>query len=114
MRYQNWDTLIFPSQSKVPIQEFKQACHVVHDLEFVQLHNPHNVVFLPTVTSFIPGLAPGEAFFISIHSWEGPEPSRYTQSFNKPKEQILYEARVFIDGRLSGSVSVDTSILLAA
>lgn len=100
MRYLNWDILIFPATSKVPIPEFKTACHVVHDQEFLQTHN--TVLLLPTVTSFIPALPAGDEFFISIHSWEGPEPSRYTQSFNKPRDQLLFEARVFVDGRLAG------------
>ncbi|TVY40980.1 hypothetical protein LOCC1_G003560 [Lachnellula occidentalis] len=26
MRYQNWDVLVFPDQSKIPLQEFKAAC----------------------------------------------------------------------------------------
>ena len=31
MRYQNWDVLLFADNSKVPIQEFKTACHVLQD-----------------------------------------------------------------------------------
>lgn len=31
MRYEDWDLLIFPQDSKVPLQEFKTQCHVVHD-----------------------------------------------------------------------------------
>lgn len=29
MRYQLWDTLIFPGTSRIPLQEFKASCHVV-------------------------------------------------------------------------------------
>lgn len=34
MRYEDWDVLLFPvnEDSKVPIKEFKVACHVVHDV----------------------------------------------------------------------------------
>jgi len=32
MRYQDWDVLLFPEGSKVPIQEFKTQCHVTRDL----------------------------------------------------------------------------------
>jgi hypothetical protein len=32
MRYQDWDILLFPEGSKVPIQEFKTQCHVTRDL----------------------------------------------------------------------------------
>ena len=31
MRYENWDILLFPRDCKVPIKEFKVACHVVYD-----------------------------------------------------------------------------------
>jgi hypothetical protein len=31
MRYQNWDVLVFPDQSKIPLQEFKTACQVIQD-----------------------------------------------------------------------------------
>jgi hypothetical protein len=33
MRYENWDILLFPvaGETKVPMKEFKVACHVVHD-----------------------------------------------------------------------------------
>ena len=31
MRYQNWDVLLFPEDSKTPIQEFKTACFVTKD-----------------------------------------------------------------------------------
>jgi hypothetical protein len=31
MRYQNWDVLIFPERSKVPLQEFKTQCLVTQD-----------------------------------------------------------------------------------
>ncbi|KAK6865451.1 NADH dehydrogenase -like protein [Apiospora arundinis] len=34
MRYEDWDLLIFPQDSKIPLQEFKTQCHVVHDPEF--------------------------------------------------------------------------------
>lgn len=31
MRYENWDVLLFPENSKVPIQEFKTQCFVTKD-----------------------------------------------------------------------------------
>lgn len=31
MRYENWDVLLFPANSKVPIQEFKTQCFVTRD-----------------------------------------------------------------------------------
>jgi hypothetical protein len=31
MRYENWDVLLFPANSKVPVQEFKTQCFVTRD-----------------------------------------------------------------------------------
>lgn len=31
MRFEEWDVLLFPKDSKVPMKEFKTNCHVVHD-----------------------------------------------------------------------------------
>lgn len=31
MRYTNWDVLLFPEGSKVPLQEFKTSCYVTED-----------------------------------------------------------------------------------
>lgn len=31
MRYMNWDVLLFPNGSKVPLQEFKSACYITQD-----------------------------------------------------------------------------------
>ncbi|KAF4635188.1 hypothetical protein G7Y89_g2914 [Cudoniella acicularis] len=99
MRYQNWDVLVFPDQCKIPLQEFKTACQVIQDPGSLQV----NPLLLPTVTSFIPGLSAGAPFRISIHSWQNPEISRYIQNMRKPTDHVLYEARVFVDGRIAGS-----------
>jgi hypothetical protein len=32
MRFENWDVLLFPEGSKVPIQEFKTQCFVTKDV----------------------------------------------------------------------------------
>jgi hypothetical protein len=31
MRYQDWDVLVFPDLSKIPLQEFKTTCQVIQD-----------------------------------------------------------------------------------
>jgi hypothetical protein len=31
MRYEDWDVLLFPAGSKVPLKEFKTSCHVITD-----------------------------------------------------------------------------------
>ncbi|SZF03051.1 unnamed protein product [Blumeria hordei] len=94
MRYQNWDVLIFPDQSKVPQQEFKTSCQIVQDSE---IFDPDRLIsVLPTVTCFIPSLKAGNAFRVSIHSWEKPEYTHHSLGLKKSKS-ISFEARVYID-----------------
>ena len=64
---------------------------------------------LPTVTAFVPGLAAGESFRISIHAWENPEPSLYAQNYSKHAQHVMFEARIYIDGRLARYISATTS-----
>lgn len=69
----------------------------------VESHNLQTAPqLLPTVTSFIPGLPTGDPFRISLHSWQNPDISRYIQTLKKPTDLVLFEARVFIDGRIAG------------
>ncbi|KAJ6785421.1 hypothetical protein PWT90_06648 [Aphanocladium album] len=72
MRYEDWDILLFPRDGKVPLKEFKVACHVVQDNgicaissslqlpnESTELsHLPGSLGGLPTVCCFVPSLAP--------------------------------------------------------
>lgn len=117
MRYQNWDALVFPDECKIPLQEFKTSCQVIQDsgdspssitvvdilLTNTELHTLQTSPFLlPTVTCFIPGLPAGAPFRISIHSWQNPEISRHIQAMKKPSERVLFEARLFLDGRIAG------------
>ncbi|EPE27714.1 hypothetical protein GLAREA_04505 [Glarea lozoyensis ATCC 20868] len=101
MRYQNWDVLVFPDQSKIPLQEFKTACQVIQDPE--SHSSQTNPLLLPTVTSFIPALPAGANFRVSIHSWHNPDISRYIQTLKKSTDNVVFEARVFVDGRIAGS-----------
>lgn len=61
-----------------------------------------NVALLPTVTSFIPSLPAREGLRISIHSWQNPEMSRYILSLKRPTDSVVFEARLFIDGKIAG------------
>ena len=63
--------------------------------------NP-NAGLIPTVSAFIPAMSTGAGFRVSVHSWNTPEVSRYTQSFSKHPDEVMYEARVYIDGKLVG------------
>ncbi|KAJ5457563.1 hypothetical protein N7475_008951 [Penicillium sp. IBT 31633x] len=117
MRYRNWDVLLFPGGSKVPIQEFKTQCFVTKDRDSPYLHNP--VYFgphahrpeqgqfnqLPVLTTFIPSMPKDSPFQVSIHSWEKPRPSVQIESNMEPEDVLLFEARIFVDGIfVSGSI----------
>ncbi|PHH93068.1 hypothetical protein CDD83_1353 [Cordyceps sp. RAO-2017] len=105
MRYEDWDVLLFPRDCKIPIKEFKVACHVVHDAEFSHTHGSFG---LPTVCCFVPSLAAGAPFQISIHSWyTPPSVSQYAKSYSNFPETVTFEARLFIDGRLVASTVLD-------
>ncbi|KAG6008129.1 hypothetical protein E4U43_000212 [Claviceps pusilla] len=100
MRYEDWDILLFPKDCKVPLKEFKVACHVVHDPESRQLSSPFG---LPTLCCFVPSLPHGSPFQVSIHSWTAPVVSQFAQSYSQYPENVRFEARLFIDGRLMAS-----------
>lgn len=110
MRYENWDVLLFPENSKVPIQEFKTQCFVTKDTDSPYLHdqsilgpNPYyppqgNLGQLPVVTTFVPTMPKDSPFRVSVHSWDKPRPGRLIESIMQPDDLLLYEARVFVDG----------------
>ncbi|EJT71311.1 hypothetical protein GGTG_10570 [Gaeumannomyces tritici R3-111a-1] len=112
MRYDDWDILVFPTQldaspddgqeAKVPVKEFKVACHVVPDMEASQrgLHSG-----LPIMACFIPSLPAGSPFHVSIHNWRTPDISQYTKNYSKHWELAKFEARIFIDGRVAASTT---------
>ncbi|KAI1858465.1 uncharacterized protein JN550_012598 [Neoarthrinium moseri] len=103
MRYEDWDVLLFPRDSKVPMKEFKTQCHVVHDNEFSLSHGSYG---LPTMTCFMPGLPTGTSFNISLHCWNIPEISQFTRNaFSQHHDLVKFEARVFIDSRMVASAS---------
>ncbi|KAL8629330.1 hypothetical protein Q9189_004979 [Teloschistes chrysophthalmus] len=113
MRYMNWDVLLFPADSRVPLQEFRTACHVLYDPETFQgqdspltsstsTTNPVAQRQLPTVTCFVPHLSRGSQFRVSLHSWYEPPISRGTQATTSPNDSVLFEARVFLDGICAG------------
>ncbi|PWY77123.1 hypothetical protein BO70DRAFT_398011 [Aspergillus heteromorphus CBS 117.55] len=117
MRYENWDVLVFPETSKVPLQEFKTQCFVTKDKESPYLHSPAllspascsvshgNLGQLPVLTTFIPSMRLNTPFRVSVHSWEKPMPSRLMESLLQPEDALLFEIRIFIDGLcVSGSV----------
>ncbi|POR34960.1 Uncharacterized protein TPAR_04843 [Tolypocladium paradoxum] len=104
MRFEDWDILLFPRGCKTPVKEFKVACHVVHDAEF---SHSHGSIGLPTVCCFVPSLAPGAPFQVSIHSWSDAIVSQFARSYSKFPETVKFEARLFLDGRLVASTALD-------
>ncbi|WEW59865.1 hypothetical protein PRK78_005346 [Emydomyces testavorans] len=113
MRYENWDVLLFPEGSRVPLQEFRTQCFVTRDRESPYLQaqafaNPsfffsNNSIHggpgqVPVLTSFIPSLPRDNLFRVSVHSWEKPRPTRVMESLMQPDDAAMYEMRVFIDG----------------
>ncbi|XEV06011.1 hypothetical protein FSHL1_011298 [Fusarium sambucinum] len=116
MRYKDWDVLLFEQNSPTPLQEFKVACHVVHDtgksmsrLTFdpkngVESLNPQ-ALGVPTVTCFVPSLEPGTPFHISIHLWKKPQNDQVAD-----KGHSTINARLFIDGNLVTSTFANLDI----
>ncbi|KAJ3484820.1 hypothetical protein NLG97_g6963 [Lecanicillium saksenae] len=102
MRYEDWDILLFPRDGKVPLKEFKVACHVVHDNEFSHLPGSPG---LPTVCCFVPSLAPGAPYKLSIHSWSTPSISQSTRSYGKFADRVIFQVRLFVDGAMVSSVT---------
>ncbi|KAJ6084497.1 hypothetical protein N7486_011297 [Penicillium sp. IBT 16267x] len=112
MRYENWDVLLFPEGCKVPIQEFKTQCFVTKDTEspYLQIsaamsppsYYPAqgNVGQVPVLTTFIPSMPKDSCFRVSIHSWDKPRPSRFMEKLMEPEDVLMFEGRVFIDGKL--------------
>ncbi|OAX80777.1 hypothetical protein ACJ72_04885 [Emergomyces africanus] len=114
MRFENWDVLLFPEGSKVPIQEFKTQCLVTRDSESPYMHidsvvqpcssllhpNYAQGVFgyTPILTTFVPSLSHNSPFKVSIHSWKKAAPTRMMESLMQPGDSVVFEMRVFIDG----------------
>ncbi|KAJ9498717.1 2-isopropylmalate synthase (Alpha-isopropylmalate synthase) (Alpha-IPM synthetase) [Exophiala xenobiotica] len=108
MRYQNWDVLLFPADSKIPIQEFDTKCYALEQngrassLQAIDgdRNSYESMTVLPTLTCFVASLDRGSSFRVSIHSWEKPKPSDLLLSYKTPEEVVLFEAKVYIDGIL--------------
>ncbi|KAH8728372.1 hypothetical protein GQ44DRAFT_675703 [Phaeosphaeriaceae sp. PMI808] len=90
MRYGDWDVILFPRNSRVPIQEFKTICYNFHDAEAHQL---------PTLTCYISSLPPSMPFRISVHSWASTaKPSAIIESQRKANHKVVYSIQVIVNG----------------
>jgi hypothetical protein len=107
MRYDDWDVILFPTgrDAKIPFKEFKVACHVVPDLELAHIHG---AVGMPVMTCFVPSLAAGTPFQISLHCWRRPDISLFTRTYSKHSELVKFEARIQIDGRMVACATPST------
>ncbi|OAP57584.1 hypothetical protein AYL99_08322 [Fonsecaea erecta] len=119
MRYQNWDVLLFPGDSRTPIQEFDTRCFVLgQNTGFSSgeataekyRSNFESMTMVPNVVSFIASLERGAAFRVSIHSWDKPTPSHLLLSYKTPDEAVLFAARVYIDGILVAHRTFDENV----
>ncbi|KIV89274.1 hypothetical protein PV10_08852 [Exophiala mesophila] len=98
MRYQDWDVLLFPAESRVPVQEFDTKCFALD-----QKTNPNtfeSMTLVPSMTCFITSLEHGTPFRISVHSWQKPVASSILRAYKTPEEKTAFEARIYVDGVL--------------
>ncbi|KAF2868672.1 hypothetical protein BDV95DRAFT_499738 [Massariosphaeria phaeospora] len=90
MRYDNWDVILFPRDSHIPIQEFRTSCYVAQNEYGHQL---------PTLTCFIASLPAAAPFRISLHSWAiKARPSALIESRRKAGQRVVYTLQVIVDG----------------
>ncbi|CAN9366396.1 unnamed protein product [Alternaria alternata] len=90
MRYDDWDVILFPKDSHVPIQEFKTACYVSPEEYGRQL---------PTLTCYINSLPTSTPFRISVHSWATlSKASPLIESRRKTNQKVVYTVQVIVDG----------------
>ncbi|ETN46139.1 uncharacterized protein HMPREF1541_00323 [Cyphellophora europaea CBS 101466] len=115
MRYQSWDVLLFPGQSRIPIQEFNTACHILCQQagqlaasKWAPPEDPfvtkyESMTKTPILTCFIASLPVGSSFRVSIHSWARPSASSILKSRKAQDEPIAFQARLYIDGALQST-----------
>ncbi|KAF2846966.1 hypothetical protein T440DRAFT_482213 [Plenodomus tracheiphilus IPT5] len=89
MRYDDWDVILFPKDSHVPLQEFKTACYVsANEGKYYRPLHP--------VSNSLP---PSTPFRISIHSWAtAARPSAAIEVQRKHSQKVVYTVQVVVDG----------------
>ncbi|RMZ88163.1 hypothetical protein DV736_g4606, partial [Chaetothyriales sp. CBS 134916] len=108
MRYQNWDVLLFPGTSRVPMQEFDTRFHVLtltgkpstpRSIGHLFMDGRYeSLTKLPLLTCFITSQLENRPFRVSIHSWAPPSPSSILLAHKAKHETVAFQARVHIDG----------------
>ena len=77
MRYQLWDTLVFPATSRIPLQEFKASCHVIPE--------PGTLLFVEVDT----GTAIGRKSSNRWPQWSLSISTRMLASFRRSRHSFL-------------------------
>ena len=104
MRFLDWDVLLFPTGEEgthVPVKEFRTACYIEH------LDNA--AAQTPVLTAFVPTLAAGEPFQVSVHSWRNTGPL-LTVPPNTLRPKELFQVKVVIDGDDVCTESFETDV----
>ncbi|KAJ4404529.1 hypothetical protein N0V91_005873 [Didymella pomorum] len=90
MRYDNWDVILFPEGSNIPIPEYRTACYLSRD------EGGHE---LPTLRTYIGSLKPNTPFRISLHHWGPPKLSPLVQEKQRQfRMGATFTVQVIIDG----------------
>ncbi|KZM19058.1 uncharacterized protein EKO05_0003732 [Ascochyta rabiei] len=92
MRYDNWDIILFPEDSNIPIQEYRTACYFSQDEDGREL---------PTLRTYIGSLRPDTPFRISVHHWGVPKPSPLIQEIQRRAGmRIIFTIQVVINDNI--------------
>ncbi|KAH9826323.1 hypothetical protein Tdes44962_MAKER03583 [Teratosphaeria destructans] len=93
MRYLDWDALIFPQGSHVPLREFRTNCYLQQE----PMGAP-----IPIVTCFVPSLAANSPFQLSLHSWAPPTSilGETGAAGYVPGTAYKWRVQVIVDGKL--------------
>ena len=130
MRFDNWDVLLFPITSKVPIPEFKIEAYSVDDLEAPPIfagydannqqcpisleqnlngsgivnpsliQNSFSYAQIPLLSCFVPSQSEGTKFMVSIHSWESIHYNLVHPGAELGTKLHCFQVRIFVDGHL--------------
>ncbi len=104
MRYLDWDVLLFPvgEAGHVPMKEFNTKCYLE---EIAETQSQ-----VPLLTTFVPSLAAGAPFQVSVHSWTRTQ--GMLGSFpDGTKTQEFWQVRIVIDGEVVGVKHFDAAAM---
>lgn len=112
MRYQNWDVLLFPHGTNVPLAEFRTNCVFVQAGETMGSDPNGRALTLtarsrcPVVVTYVPSLEAGAAFTVSLHSWTPPKLAEKVvlEASGACVNFTAFRVRVVVDGALVSCV----------